>query len=291
MNNALVVLNDPVPIVKKKGWTIIKETGPWTIIKTNEGRPRKGKGRVRHIVRWFDIYQDGARVAQISTGNQKIANTVIFSLPTHSTCPGMTKLCAWGCYANVRYPLAVKNRIMNYNFSLTGRFGEGMRIAIEAIGDKYGIDRVRIHEAGDFYGPEYWQEWVDVMINLPNFKFWAYTKSPVLDWSVTPGYAPRNIVLRASTDRSSLTTWAESKWRPGPEAYMLDTDNEPVPSKKEAYAAGFVYCPATQGSQKVTCGDCNICFDTTLGVIFPVHGSQRLGNYPDFHQEYDRGVC
>jgi len=48
---------------------------------------------------------------------------------------------------------------------------------VSAIRRKRKLDVVRIHDAGDFYSPEYRDKWLEVMRVCDDKQFYAYTKS------------------------------------------------------------------------------------------------------------------
>ena len=91
------------------------------------------------------------------------------------TCPS-AKECAVNCYARQgTYTWTpVKNAYENrLGITLQDNFSELM---IDEIKRKKA-QVIRIHDSGDFYSREYLQKWLKVMDNLPNVKFYTYTKS------------------------------------------------------------------------------------------------------------------
>ena len=52
---------------------------------------------------------------------------------------------------------------------------------------------VRIHDSGDFYSLEYTLKWFDIMLKLPEVKFYAYTKMvPLFNLLRKQGKLPNN---------------------------------------------------------------------------------------------------
>ena len=91
------------------------------------------------------------------------------------TCP-MAKDCVAGCYAksgayvwsNVK--LAFQTR---YELTKTTDF---VSILDSEIKRRKSIQRVRIHDSGDFYSKQYLNDWFKIMELNPNIEFYAYTK-------------------------------------------------------------------------------------------------------------------
>ena len=126
-------------------------------------------------------------IANISTGNLKMDNTLIFNLPAKTTCPGSTELCRGKCYAckNQRFANVVASREQNLEASKGSEFVDAVvSFVTKYFGNESGF--LRVHESGDFYSQEYLDKWLEIARRLPNVKFLAFTKSYMLDFSKVP---------------------------------------------------------------------------------------------------------
>lgn len=135
----------------------------------------------------------------ISCGNKKLPkSTAIFNLPAVKTCPGRTSLCSVKCYAlkaERLYLNVFPARKANLKASQDTSF---VQLMIDKI--KQSKRKVfRIHEAGDFYNQDYLNKWFIIAEELPEVKFYAYTKSFHLNFKDKPD----NFVLIASFDNTT----------------------------------------------------------------------------------------
>lgn len=113
----------------------------------------------------------------ISPGNSKLGKIFNFSLPPYLTCPGSTEWCKKNCYA-IKYtkiykscPIAYQR---NYEYSVKTDF---TYLMINEIKKRNKNNLFRIHPSGDFYNEEYINKWIFICDNLPDIKFWCYTRS------------------------------------------------------------------------------------------------------------------
>ena len=163
---------------------------------------------------------------KFSFGNSKLANdTLIFSLPAGTTCPGADKCLAFvkelngkrsivdgpqmefRCFAasgEGQYPNVYNSRQHNWTTvkNLIKDFGvgkAGLMVAeyIQSIRKK-STKLVRIHESGDFYSADYFAMWMHVCRLIPDLKFYAYSKNlpMILDYGME--MLPKNFYLTAS---------------------------------------------------------------------------------------------
>lgn len=153
----------------------------------------------------------------LSTGNMKLKPTkeekfLIWNLPALTTCPNSTPNCRKNCYAvksENRFPNAARSRILNKLESLEGDFvGRMIHTIYHYINKPSWKDKkiyFRIHESGDFYSQEYFNNWIDIASyfnELPIYYgieivFLAYTKS--FDFVLNRyGAIPDNLIIRAS---------------------------------------------------------------------------------------------
>lgn len=111
-----------------------------------------------------------------------------FSIPAYEdeagvpTCP-MASECVAMCYARQgRYVMqhARRTRQHNFDFLRAERANDFRLFVAYAVEDirrfpSY-IKSVRIHDSGDFFSRRYLEAWIDIMRELPDVKFFAYTK-------------------------------------------------------------------------------------------------------------------
>ena len=122
-----------------------------------------------------------------SDSNTFSASFVSWSIPAgfsgkERTCPNM-KDCAVGCYAkmgNYNNPDVQTRQKKNYNLSRSDEFVPIMISSIQQyksmVSRTYRALAFRIHDAGDFYSPEYLMKWDAIMKAHPDVQFYAYTK-------------------------------------------------------------------------------------------------------------------
>lgn len=97
------------------------------------------------------------------------------------------------CYAASaeRFPAVRESRWKNFEDMLAGK-------EIEIPKD---ATHIRIHGSGDFFSQKYFDKWLNVCLENPNVKFWAFTKS-IQFWINRLNEIPANLTLQAS--RGSL---------------------------------------------------------------------------------------
>lgn len=165
---------------------------------------------------------------KLTRGNAKLGkDTLIFNLPAGHSCPGakdcLTKVVelpdgkrkivdgphnVFRCYAataEVIYPKVFEAR--KYNFDLMRPLAEkkdvkGMVeliLSSMATMPMHKINRVRVHESGDYFSFSYFAAWMEVATAFPNIKFYSYTKSlTFLVRGQKEGIVPPNFIFTAS---------------------------------------------------------------------------------------------
>lgn len=118
-------------------------------------------------------------MTQLFTRNGKLKKaeyyTVNFGIPALKTCP-MADTCKSFCYANKgAYAWPQVKQAYEYRFQMS-RKPEFVSMAIDALKRKKKLQKVRIHDSGDFYNKEYLYKWFAIAEALPNVEFYAYTK-------------------------------------------------------------------------------------------------------------------
>lgn len=116
----------------------------------------------------------------LTPGNKKLGGRLIwsFGLPSGSpaVCPGLTAVCHVHCYARQveRLRPAVRARYArNLRLSRQPDFERRVRYWILA----HEIQVVRIHVGGDFYSRRYARKWLRIIRQLPQVRFFCYTRA------------------------------------------------------------------------------------------------------------------
>ena len=141
----------------------------------------------------------------MSKGNKKLSkDTLILSLPAGKTCLGANECkafvevnkdnkrtlkrgdeCVFTCFAaseELRYPNVFNSR--KYNFDLINSYvmNKDLKGLTELINEsiqvkKKNVNKVRIHESGDFYNRLYLEAWKNVAKLNKDLIFYCYSKS------------------------------------------------------------------------------------------------------------------
>lgn len=109
-------------------------------------------------------------------GNKKMSWPT-FNLPAVKTCPQSTPECRRTCYAlkaeNV-YPQVLPCRMGNLEITRQDWFVNDVHGQLAAKRKRPEI--FRIHESGDFYSLDYFQNWCEIAELNPDITFFAFTK-------------------------------------------------------------------------------------------------------------------
>lgn len=186
--------------------------------------------------------------------NMKLKNQYIFTLPaTKSVCG---RVCP-GCYAikfQVRFPKTLEYRERMLERSKQDGFVND--IVDELNKSKREYTSVRIHESGEFYSQEYINKWEKIAKQLPNTKFYAFTKR-MKDFDFKRIMSLPNVVIIDSMKFNGLNY--------GPKEDMMKLRAE----------HGTMICPATISNNKETCGvTCDWCWTKKaqeFGTVFVKH--------------------
>lgn len=208
-------------------------------------------------------------------GNGKLGATIHhFDLPPVKTCPGRTPLCEQKCYArqgNFAYPSTLERLEWCLTAARRPDFVKRMLDEIRACDALV----VRVHVAGDFYGPAYARKWHEVMRRRPRVRFYFYTRSwrrrAIAPWLERMA-ALKNCRAWYSLDRE---TGAPERVPPGVRlAYMqVDADDRPPPEtadllfrvqklRKQRRQVGLpMICPHEAPQRRhTTCASCGHCW-------------------------------
>lgn len=202
------------------------------------------------------------------TQNSKIKKmsgprTFNFGIPAYrsstgfNTCP-KAGACAAGCYATMgAYRFSNVAQAFEYRLqaTLAADFVDVMSAEIK----KRRVERLRIHDSGDFYNAEYVQKWFAIMRANPGVAFYAYTKQVLLFKKLQrSGSVPENFTLIFSFG--------------GTEDKKIDvkTDRHSwvFPSIEELQAAGYA---AAHEDDAVALGP-----NPRIGLVY--HGNKNLEN-------------
>jgi len=161
---------------------------------------------------------------KFSTGNGKLKNRLIFSLPAGYSCPhaGVCKTFAdrntgkltdlpqttgteapeFRCFAacSEKYPAVRDLRWHNFELLRACDFSDHTELAALIFNSLMAApkkDLIRIHESGDFWTEIYMRAWIEVATLLPDQKFYAYTKCLNM-WHSIRDSIPSNFYLTAS---------------------------------------------------------------------------------------------
>lgn len=92
-----------------------------------------------------------------------------------ATCP-KAAACVKGCYAKAgAYIFSNVAKAFERRLELTFN-GEVFINTIDAELKRRNVERLRIHDSGDFYNLQYTMNWFSIMRRNPNVQFYAYTK-------------------------------------------------------------------------------------------------------------------
>jgi hypothetical protein len=114
----------------------------------------------------------------LSPGNTKLGGRRIwtFSLPSRTSCPGRSPLCARHCYsAHIERRRPSVRRRYQRNLRLSRRRDFVARVAAFIVRRRVRV--VRLHVGGDFLTPAYTRRWLAIMRQLPAVRFYFYSRS------------------------------------------------------------------------------------------------------------------
>ena len=326
---------DPEEVLKRVGERLA-EVAP-VDLRAEPDSPEARRLKLERMKPYFDIIQNrqlletaarhaeklagGALGSQMSRttilkpGNRKLSSRIlIFNLPDAFTCPTPSPGCLAFCYAKPVKSANPKStslaRFARYLLTRGVALREGGEERFHRFADIVSAElrkwlgsrsrrplAVRIHESGDFYSPEYFEEWLEVARRFPSVTFYAYTKA----WDIVlPRLKelPDNFVVIFSLDktnfqklREALPSVLEAR-RLGRRVGFSYVDTRAEEDRRNLEELerifGEVYeCPATnpekrrrlleqaaaEGRKEVkVCGDiCNYCSTDPKVVKFNVH--------------------
>jgi ferredoxin len=189
-------------------------------------------------------------------GNAKVNREVaLFDLPPKKTCLNC-KDCYPYCYAAAiekPYPWVAYYRQLRFERSQAS----GIIFINEMVQTLKGVKYCRPHSAGDFYSQEYLDKWTEIIRQLPETKFFTFTKvDQLLDFRSIRKLPNVNIMSSIMPD--------------GGRNFDLPLMVEIMQSKYK-----YPVCRAPRPYRQGYCmGECKICL-TAEKVIFIQHGRSR----------------
>lgn len=110
------------------------------------------------------------------------------------TCPNAAA-CAIGCYATMgAYMFSNVAKVFESRLKLSQ--SPEFSAVINAELERRHVERLRIHDSGDFYSVDYIQTWLGIMRNNPAVQFYAYTKMVALFKAhAKAGFIPDNFTV------------------------------------------------------------------------------------------------
>lgn len=140
-------------------------------------------------------------------GNSKLGNAIYtWSIPAGSTCPGKSKPCE-ECYAQDGFFKMRNVHDALYRNELRSKESDFVQYAVDEL-TRLKAKVCRIHVAGDMYDAVYAAKWYNIMQQLPDVRFFLYTRS----WRVEE---IRPELLKMSRDLPNLRQWWSVDWDTG----------------------------------------------------------------------------
>jgi Gene product 88 len=228
------------------------------------------------------------KLLKFSTGNGKLKNRLIFSLPSGYSCPhaGVCKTFAdratgtitdlpqhtgttadeFRCFAVMAEtrPNVREARWHNWDLIRETMYSNGNQVTLLTNLIETSLlmyppkELVRVHEAGDFWTEYYMKAWLIAARHRPNQKFYAYTKSLGM-WLNLADQIPNNFYLTASCG--------------GTLDYLIP--KHPNVFQRVAYVV-YTEEEATERGLEIDHDDSHCFGDKPFALL--VHGSQRAGS-------------
>lgn len=145
------------------------------------------------------------KIVNLLTQNSKIKKskdkrTFNFGIPAYQaksgfkTCPNAAA-CAIGCYAT-QGAYTFGNVKPVFEARLKATQSANFEALIQSELNSKRVERLRIHDAGDFYSLEYAERWLKIINANPTIEFYAYTKMVLMFKQLKlAGRIPANFIL------------------------------------------------------------------------------------------------
>ena len=143
------------------------------------------------------ILTQNAKMRKTSKENKiRLYNFGITAYKSHSTgkmtCP-FADSCVKLCYASKGSYIWTNTKKAYEKRYLLSKDTELFKSKMSEAITRRKATHVRIHDSGDFYNFDYIKNWFEIMLQFPNVKFYAYTKSKKL-FDLVSG-KPSNFIL------------------------------------------------------------------------------------------------
>jgi hypothetical protein len=225
-------------------------------------------------------------------GNSKLGKKIwTFSIPAGGSCPGKTDACSKECYAADGFflmPNVVRSLNKNWDETRQPDFVDNAINHLKKVKAKV----CRVHVAGDLYDKEYAEKWLTIFKNVPDCRFFIYTRS----WRIAD---IRPVITKMSRCKNVKMWWSVDKDTGKPKrlpqrtrlAYM-QVDSTDIP----AYRVDLFFrvdramnqvsvkkinntlvCPVENGFTKdMNCMKCGFCWRDKGEVIDWVRSTSKI---------------
>jgi len=212
-----------------------------------------------------------------SKGNHKLPEWMgIFNLPSVLSCPYATINCKKFCYAKkaeIFRPRVLPRRIANLELSKSDNFEN---LATNTLKKMPEQTIIRIHESGDFYSPEYYLKWLNIIKNFPLKTFFAYTRSFFDEMKMIPTNFKLYFSVDESTDVEIFNKYNSLIKENGGKFAITGKHILPIFCKfNDLLNKTFRVCHYVNNKKdrkERTCRNCNNCYgERNRDVIFYLH--------------------
>jgi hypothetical protein len=224
-------------------------------------------------------------------GNSKLGKKIwTFSIPAGDTCPGKTEACSKECYAASGFflmPNVARSLDRKFDYTKLPSFVADATAELKQVKAKV----CRVHVAGDLYDTEYAKKWLDIFKNVPDCRFFIYTRSwriPEIKTVITQMSRLPNVRMWWSVDKDTLKP--KSIPKKVRLAYM-QVAHDDVPkykvnltfrvdrlhSKVVKRVSDSLVCPVENGvTENMTCMKCGFCWRDKGEIIDWSKSAARL---------------
>lgn len=184
-----------------------------------------------------------------------------YSLPALEACPVGRKLSenkdticrsCYACRGRYLFSNVKESQRGRMRKCLDPLWPEAMRTLIS----REKCRHFRWHDSGDIFCRQYWNNMLEVMKGLPDYKFFLPTNERTLlkEWVEEGGKVPENCVVRLSSVYPGKLTPVHDKLKNDPGILQCGVGTE-----------GYD-CPA-EYHERYECGECRACWDRTIPVV------------------------
>jgi len=223
------------------------------------------------------LIPDNKKNVALELGNKKTGthgrffNSVfVWNLPSVVTCPCASRWCLCHCYnADSRsdvFPIDIWKTNWWMSINEPERLKDNI---VDQIKKAQSPSAVRLHSSGDFYSTEYIEMWYKISTELPETKFWTYTRSWVDDKlreALNKLQVLNNFEIFGSWDSSMGLVLPPTHWR---WSYVQEVHNNDT--EVQGLHRKSLICPE-QTERLNSCADCAFCLRAiNKDIIFYFH--------------------